>query len=491
MDAGDTARTIKAWRDRQAGRVAFDLSAAEATVREAYRASALPEPNQILWARGPREAAQAVAFIETPPRRLRRVALMVLGLGAAAWGGFALAFDGSALALQPPATTAIVSVILAGFGVALGGMTRLPVLPGLPAGRFDAKAILWGSAVFAVLAGYLFVVQRLGGLPNNPLGRGAALALAAAIGALPGVFLFCRIRRLYADLPRSLREFAPSASVVSRFESARWEAWAPFRRTASGLRPDESLRQAYRSAHREAFARRRTSWQGFDWTAGDVSRDPRFEVIREPPPHLDGIEDAVRAAAVAQDGGTGAAASFADLAFRIDRLYPFATIAVAVRPPSAVALDAEGRPHAEEGPALAWADGTHIFAWHGRLVPPEVLDRTRPLTRSRIDREADPERRWVLIERYGLGRYLLESGAAEIQRDECGGLYRLSWPLSRLSWPLSEPIQAVRVVNHTPEPDGRLREFWLCVPPMMRTAREAVAWTFGLEAEAYDPIAQS
>src|SRR3546814_1719731 len=124
------------------------------------------------------------------------------------------------------------------------------------------------------------------------------------------------------------------------------------------------------------------------------------------PPHLDGIEDAAQAAAVTYAGAAGAAARFSDLAFHVDRLYPFATVALALRPPTTVALDTEGRPHAEDGPALAWADDTRLYAWHGRGVPREVLD--RPVTRSRIDSEADPERRSVLIERYGLGRYLLE-----------------------------------------------------------------------------------
>ncbi len=200
------------------------------------------------------------------------------------------------------------------------------------------------------------------------------------------------------------------------------------------------------------------------------------------PAHLDEVEDAPRAAAVAGAGANGSAQHFADLSFHVDRLYLFAAIAVAVQPPTTLALDAEGRPHAEDGPALAWADGTHLYAWHGRVVPGELLD--RPVTRSRIDRESDPERDSVLIERYGLGRYFLEAGAAEIQRDDCGRLYRLGQRLS-------EPILAVQVVNQTPEPDGSFREFWLRVPPTVMTARQAVAWTFGLSTADHDPVAQS
>ena len=45
----------------------------------------------------------------------------------------------------------------------------------------------------------------------------------------------------------------------------------------------------------------------------------------------------------------------------------------------------------------------------------------------------------------------------------------------------------VHVVNATPEPDGNFHDFFLRVPPWMQTAREAIAWTFGLSADEYDP----
>jgi len=62
----------------------------------------------------------------------------------------------------------------------------------------------------------------------------------------------------------------------------------------------------------------------------------------------------------------------------------------------------------------------------------------------------------VLIERNRLARYLREVGAADIQRDACDRLCR---PPQRLG----EPFLTVRVVNHTPELDGSVRELWLRV----------------------------
>lgn len=50
-----------------------------------------------------------------------------------------------------------------------------------------------------------------------------------------------------------------------------------------------------------------------------------------------------------------------------------------------------------------------------------------------------------------------------------------------------EEIQLVEVRNATAEPDGTFKTYFLRVPPTIRSARAAVAWTFGLDAEAYAP----
>ncbi len=200
-----------------------------------------------------------------------------------------------------------------------------------------------------------------------------------------------------------------------------------------------------------------------------------------PVPHLDGIAESA-AMQAAEGRGPGPAQAFADLAFHVDRLFPYRNVALAVRPPIRVELDAEGRPHAEDGPALVWADRTEVYAWRGRVVEADLVC-LRPLTRGTIAAERDPDRQAVLVERYGLGRYLAESGAITVHADACGELYRLTQN--------GEPIVAVHVVNASPEPDGTFRDFWLRVPPNVRTAREAVAWTFGLSEREYEPVAQS
>jgi hypothetical protein len=89
-----------------------------------------------------------------------------------------------------------------------------------------------------------------------------------------------------------------------------------------------------------------------------------------------------------------------------------------------------------------------------------------------------------MIERYGLDDFLRDSAARKIQEDECGTLYRKEMQGD-------EPMVVVKVTNSTPEPDGTFRIYFLRVPPNIRTARGAVAWTFGMREDDYTPIVET
>lgn len=118
------------------------------------------------------------------------------------------------------------------------------------------------------------------------------------------------------------------------------------------------------------------------------------------------------------------------------------------------------------------------------LVPPYVVLLPEPLTFDLIENEPNAEVRRVLIERFGLENYLREGNVIKIQQDECGILYRMNLPSE-------EPIIVVRVKNSTPEPDGSIKEYFLRVPPQMVRARQAVAWTFGLNEDEYQPAIET
>lgn len=499
MDTENPRLFARPWGDRLAARIPFDRLAAEAAINCAYRSSSLREPRHILWAIGPREAARTIAFVENPPRERLRAALNGAVIGAAFWVVIALTITDNALANRSVLAAAILSAILAGFSVLPAGLYGIPMPLGMTAERPRSRVVLLGLGCFLALWSFAFVLQRPGDLVADRFLDGVGLALAALLGMLPGLLLRLRLHAAYTGLPQFLRNLRPSTSVTRDIERARGDAWARYHSLMAGPRPDQTLSEAYSTAHSltTSFPASRSLELGgtalgdspvwhdrFASSAPRAARDFQGNGHSPVPPHVDGIALAWRAARIDREGASEGASAFVDLAFRVDRLYPYATVALAVWPPTTVALDPEGRPHAEDGPALAWADGTQVFAWHGQLVPPALVKEGAPAVRSRIERERDPLHRSILIERYGLGRYLTEAGAAEIHSDDCGRLYRL-----RQSG--DEAIAAVRVVNHSPEPDGSFREFWLRVPPTVTTAREAVAWTFGLAETDYTPFAQS
>jgi len=117
-------------------------------------------------------------------------------------------------------------------------------------------------------------------------------------------------------------------------------------------------------------------------------------------------------------------------------------------------------------------------------MPADFIASLGDLSPRRIGQERNAELRRVMLEVYGFDRYLAETGATPADRDVMGVLWRIDLPGD-------EPVVMVEVVNATPEPDGTRRTYWLRVPPRTRTAKEAVAWTFGLGPADYKPLAQT
>ena len=133
-----------------------------------------------------------------------------------------------------------------------------------------------------------------------------------------------------------------------------------------------------------------------------------------------------------------------------------------------------------------------LYFWHGVRVPAFVVLRPDRITVGHIDREANAEVRRVMVERYrhgeevhGAAAFIRDAGAVRLDHDE---RYGTLW---RRNVPSDEPIVAVEVVNSTRAPDGSFKRYWLRVPPEMSTAREAVAWTFGLRATQYAPVKET
>jgi hypothetical protein len=164
--------------------------------------------------------------------------------------------------------------------------------------------------------------------------------------------------------------------------------------------------------------------------------------------------------------------------------WPYERSVVISERPDVLHRDEAGRLDHGDGPALAYRDGFELHAWRGMPVPAAFLAELATLTPERIRAEENAELRRVMLEYYGYDRYLDESGAEPVHRDETGILWRIALDGD-------EDVVMVEVVNSTPEPDGTHRTYWLRVPPTTSTAKDGVAWTFGLDGQAYEPVRQT
>lgn len=149
--------------------------------------------------------------------------------------------------------------------------------------------------------------------------------------------------------------------------------------------------------------------------------------------------------------------------------------------PNLLRSDAQGRLHDARGPALRFPDGWSVYAWKGVEIPRRLVEEPEKITLAAIDTEANVQVRRCMIEIMTPARYVALGGAAKVAEDETGVLWRKTW-LAYDAW------AAVEVINATPEADGTHKHFFLQVPANLRTAREAVAWTYGMRADAYDQL---
>jgi hypothetical protein len=168
--------------------------------------------------------------------------------------------------------------------------------------------------------------------------------------------------------------------------------------------------------------------------------------------------------------------------------YPRDGLIVACERPAVVQMEEHpDRPgtyrlHASDGPAVQFRDGWSVYAWHGVVVPPVVIEAPSQITREQFTRERDVEVRRAMWERLGPDRVIALLDVEPVHTDAWNGqtytLYRTREP-DELA---GDYLQFVRV---TCPSTGRV--YHLSVPPTVTTAREAVAWTFGHTAATYHP----
>jgi hypothetical protein len=122
--------------------------------------------------------------------------------------------------------------------------------------------------------------------------------------------------------------------------------------------------------------------------------------------------------------------------------------------------------------------------WRGVPIDERIAFRPETLSHEEVLAERNAERRRVMLERYGLDRFMADSAAETLDEDrDPGGPRRLL----RLKLDGDEDLVCVTVVCPSTE-----RQFVLRVPPNMRTCRQAIAWTAGFDnPHLYKPLIET
>ena len=180
---------------------------------------------------------------------------------------------------------------------------------------------------------------------------------------------------------------------------------------------------------------------------------------------------------------TGALAGLWRIAEGASWMIPHQHVCWLAERPELIRQDARGRLHSPKGPAVSYPDGWSAYAWKGVLVPPWIIERPELVSVRTIGAAMDPQVRRCMIEIMTPERFIAQGGAYRVSQDETGILWRQRW-----RW---EAWAAVEVINGSPEPDGTYKRYYLQVPATMRSAREAVAWTYGLSEHRYRPVVRT
>jgi hypothetical protein len=129
--------------------------------------------------------------------------------------------------------------------------------------------------------------------------------------------------------------------------------------------------------------------------------------------------------------------------------------------------DDQGRLHCENGMAFAYPSGWGDYYWHGHRVPELVIMRPSDITIDLIKCESSAEIRRIMIERFGVEKYLHESGAKLLDFDYVD----VTPQGKKMPRALIEDAFKDRYLEGT---DGSThRVYFMRVPSTVKTCREA------------------
>lgn len=143
--------------------------------------------------------------------------------------------------------------------------------------------------------------------------------------------------------------------------------------------------------------------------------------------------------------------------------------------PQAIRRDDAGRLHCETGPSVDYGEAFRIYSWHGTTIPADWIENKGKLDARTALKWNNVEQRRAACEIIGWSRILAELHAKRINKHDNPQVGELV----EVTLPGSGKERFLRVMC------GTGREFALPVPRSMKTAIEAQAWTWGIDANEF------
>lgn len=126
--------------------------------------------------------------------------------------------------------------------------------------------------------------------------------------------------------------------------------------------------------------------------------------------------------------------------------------------------------HREEGPVIEYEDGTGIYYWNNLKVSENLVLHPEKMTVVEILAERNVELRRVMIERYGQEKFIRDADVEILDIYNGNELVRIPLP--------NDPDDFLTALKLRCTSTGR--QYFIRVPPRMRDAQQALAWSFDL-----------
>lgn len=122
--------------------------------------------------------------------------------------------------------------------------------------------------------------------------------------------------------------------------------------------------------------------------------------------------------------------------------------------------------------------GSMNYYYEGIIVPANYITNKANLTVEEVLAHPNAEVRYVGIRICGYDK--LKEKAKIIHTHK-------NMELFSINKIFNDEVTILKVVNSTPEKNGTFKEYYLTVPPNIKTCEEAVAWTFYKISNDYNP----